>query len=60
MTKERYMSMGYKEVEGGEFDTIYKQFDNGNMYIVQFNEEVQKDAIGLVYLTKEQANKLFG
>lgn len=62
MTKQQYKDMKYKELKNNsddEIDTMYKRFDNGNMWIVQFNEEYQEDEIGKVYLTKEQVDKIF-
>ena len=61
MEKEEYLNMGYKQLkinDSEEIETLYKKFDNGNVWIVQFNEEFSKDEIGKVYLTKEQIQDL--
>jgi len=59
MKKAKWLEMSYQQVDGGEIDTLYKRFENGNTRIVQFNEEEKADEIGVIYLTKEQTEKLF-
>lgn len=59
--KQSYLKMGYIQLVGEQedMDSLYKQFDNGNARIVQFNEDVQKEPIGMVYLSKKQIEQLF-
>lgn len=62
LTKEEYKKAEYIQLtteDSEEVDTMYKRFDNGNMWIVQFNEKVGAQPIGMVYLTNHQVEKLF-
>lgn len=61
VNKNKFLEMGYEVLEtvGEEMDTLYKKFDNGNMWIVQFNEAVQEDAVGMIYLTDRQVEEIF-
>lgn len=61
MIKKEWIKMGYKEVNTINTDdihTLYRMFDSGNVWIVQFNN-TQKDEIGKVYLSKEQLKEMF-
>lgn len=59
MTKQEWLDMGYQEIEGGEFTTLYKRFEEtGNMYVVQFNEAVTDQEIGMVFLSYPQVQAL--
>lgn len=61
MTKQKFLDMGYKQLyyTKDSMDTLYKKFPNGNMWIIQFNSEVSNEAVGMVYLIKEQVNGIF-
>ena len=57
--KQEYLKMGY--VVLGEHEgifTLYKRFENGNAWIVQFNEERLIEPIGMLYLSKDQFDAL--
>lgn len=61
MDKQAFLDMDYQIVKNSdehELDTLFKVFESGNMWIVQFNEEFQNEPIGKVYLTKQQAEQL--
>lgn len=52
--------MEYKQLktEDDQMDTVYKKFEDGGIWIAQFNEKVQEDEVGSVLLTKKQVEKL--
>ncbi|MBG9730748.1 hypothetical protein ABD87_14695 [Lysinibacillus sphaericus] len=58
--KQEYLKLGYvalkEQYEG--IITLYKRFESGNAWIVQFNEEYQKEPIGMLYLSKDQFDAL--
>lgn len=61
MKKADYLKMGYTPLDSTDeesMDTLVKVFDNGNGWIVQFNEEVQEDEVGKVYLKSDQLQAL--
>lgn len=61
MKKADYLKMGYTPLNSSDeesMDTLVKVFDNGNGWIVQFNEEVQEDEVGKVYLKSDQLQTL--
>ena len=60
--KNDFLKMGYQQLEGvhDDIETFYKRFDNGNVRIVQFIEDVQKEPTGMVYLSKKQFDELIG
>lgn len=61
MKKADYLKMGYTPLDSTDeesMDTLVKVFDNGNGWIVQFNEEVQEDEVGKVYLKSDQLQTL--
>lgn len=61
MKKADYLKMGYTPLDSTDeesMDTLVKVFDNGNGWIVQFNEEVQEDEVGKVYLKVDQLKAL--
>lgn len=61
MKKADYLKMGYTPLDSTDeesMDTLVKVFDNGNGWIVQFNEEVQEDEVGKVYLKDDQLQAL--
>lgn len=61
MKKADYLKMGYTPLNSTDeesMDTLVKVFDNGNGWIVQFNEEVQEDEVGKVYLKADQLQTL--
>lgn len=58
--KQYWVDLGYQEsISDKELNTLYKKFEDGGMYIVQFNESVSEEEIGLVYLSKNQLQHLF-
>lgn len=61
MKKQDCIDMGYQQVKSTNeeaLDTLVKVFDNGNAWVMQFNEDIQEKEIGKVYLFADQLKAL--
>jgi len=61
MKKKEFINMGYKQLNNYNdecVDTIYKKFESGRIFIVQFSEDNKEKQTGIVYVMEKQLKEL--